>query len=258
MQVKKYVATSLKDAAAQMKKELGDEAIILGTKVLKDELYPVNKMFEITAGVDDTFIMNESIETAVMEKESLPNNFEDELKKISRKIYRASAEIEEEISPPESKIKIAAKSNRQVIEDIVKRLGHNEIDRTIIKQIIGQLKKYGKLLQLKNIESYVLSGIASMIPTTEFKVEKGDAPKVVSLIGPTGVGKTTCIAKLAIISKILHNLDVGLISIDTYRLGALDQLKVFSDVSNIDMLVAYEPEDLKDIMQEFKTRMLYL
>ncbi len=93
-----------------------------------------------------------------------------------------------------------------------------------------------------------------MIPTYNFEVQKNRKPKVAALVGPTGVGKTTCIAKLAVISKILHNLSVGLISIDTYRLGALDQLRIFSEISNVDMLVAYEPKDIPGILKSFKDK----
>jgi flagellar biosynthesis protein FlhF len=93
-----------------------------------------------------------------------------------------------------------------------------------------------------------------MLPTHKFKLQKNQKVKSVALVGPTGVGKTTCIAKLAVISKILHNLDIGLISIDTYRLGAIDQLKIFSEISTIEMQVAYEVKDIPSIMNKFKKK----
>jgi flagellar biosynthesis protein FlhF len=100
----------------------------------------------------------------------------------------------------------------------------------------------------------VLSSLSSLVPVHNFSFTHSKKPHVVALIGPTGVGKTTCIAKLASISKIIHNLDVGLISTDTYRLGAIDQLKIFSEISNIDMLVAYEPEDMVKAFESFKKK----
>ncbi len=77
-----------------------------------------------------------------------------------------------------------------------------------------------------------------------------ESKKIVAIVGPTGVGKTTCIAKLAAISKILNNLKIGIISIDTYRLGAIDQLRIFSEVSSIDMLVAYEPNEMPSLIKK--------
>jgi flagellar biosynthesis protein FlhF len=129
-----------------------------------------------------------------------------------------------------------------------------EVQKRIVDTIINQLRKYSEFLQPSNIDGYVISTISSMIPTSNFEVRKKQRPKVISLIGPTGVGKTTCIAKLAVISKILHNLDIGLLSLDTYRLGAIDQLKIFSEVSNIDLRVAYSPADIPSIINEFKKK----
>jgi flagellar biosynthesis protein FlhF len=93
-----------------------------------------------------------------------------------------------------------------------------------------------------------------MISTAEFEIEKKSGAQKVAFIGPTGVGKTTCIAKLATISKILHNLDVGIISIDTYRLGAIDQLRIFSEIVDIDLLIAYEPEEMPALLKKFKSK----
>lgn len=257
MQVKKYLAPTLKRATEQMKNELGDEAIILSTRMLKENEYPGSKMFELTAGVDKILVENDKPPKSVLPKsEESYESFEEELTKISKKIFNSTDEIEKELNPSKPRttpnnFTNPSYTNTDILKETIKKLEYEEIEKPIIKKIIVQLKKYGKFLQLDNLDNHIHSAIASMIPTKEFNIPKSSYPKVVSLVGPTGVGKTTCIAKLAIISKILHNLDVGLISIDTYRLGALDQLKVFSDVSNIDMLVAYEPSDLNGIMKEF-------
>jgi len=119
---------------------------------------------------------------------------------------------------------------------------------------MNQLEEYEKFLHPSNIDNYVISGISSLIPTKNLELQKNNKTKVVSVVGPTGVGKTTCIAKLAIIAKLLHNLDVGLISVDTYRLGAIDQLRIFSEVSNIDMLIAYEPEEMPGLLSSFRNK----
>ncbi|MDP4194531.1 MAG: GTPase, partial [Bacteroidota bacterium] len=102
--------------------------------------------------------------------------------------------------------------------------------------------------------NYVISTISSMIPVSSFEVQKKQKTKVIALVGPTGVGKTTCIAKLAVISKILHNLNIGLVSLDTFRLGAIDQLKIFSEISNIELRVAYEPQEIPNLLAGFKKK----
>ena len=259
MQVKKYIAPTLKSATEQMKNEMGDEALILSTRVIREGDYPGQKVFELTAGIEDVVTYQETSSHSEAKKEEIYKSFEEELQKISSKVFKNSTEIEDQIGVRKLKEKTNAEiekpqSFKSIVEKTINKLEEEEIEKQIIKKIILQLKKYGKIIRTNNLDNYIISSIASMIPTKEFKVSKGLDPKVVSLVGPTGVGKTTCIAKLAIISKILHNLDVGLISIDTYRIGALDQLKVFSDVSNIDMLVAYEPKDLNEIMKQFSSK----
>ncbi|MBZ0182637.1 MAG: flagellar biosynthesis protein FlhF [Melioribacteraceae bacterium] len=259
MQIKKFRAASLKDAISLMKEQLGEEAVVLSTKVYEGDLkLGKKKEFEITAGFDDEpktkdFLIDDN------EPISFPNsskNFETELKKLTNKIYGAANQTKDK--KPEKEIISAEKlKNKKAFSDfqeVIDILKYKEVDDLLINTIVNQLKKYSMFLNKENIDNYVLSTISSMIPTSEFKITKGKTPKTIALIGPTGVGKTTCIAKLAVISKILHNLDIGLISIDTYRLGALDQLKIFAEVSNIDFLVAYEPSEMKSLMQKLKKK----
>jgi len=259
MQIKKFRAASLKDAISLMKEQLGEDAVVLSTKVYEGDLrLGKKKEFEITAGFDDEpktkdFLIDDN------EPIALPNsskNFETELKKLTNKIYGAANQTKEK--KPEKEIISAEKlQNKKAFNDfqeVIDILKYKEVDDLLINTVVNQLKKYSMFLNKENIDNYVLSTISSMIPTSEFKITKGKTPKTIALIGPTGVGKTTCIAKLAVISKILHNLDIGLISIDTYRLGALDQLKIFAEVSNIDFLVAYEPSEMKSLMQKLKKK----
>ncbi|MHB1687332.1 MAG: flagellar biosynthesis protein FlhF [Ignavibacteriaceae bacterium] len=262
MQIKKYLAPTLKQASTQMKDELGGDAVILGTQVIYDEdQYGTKKMFEITAGIEEEKKVFEfpgsrdkKINTASKE------NFSDELKKLSDRIFinpssRKNLPSADENNFKQTSIKkIPVQVLEKELKEIVDTLYHREVQRHVLTSIINQLKKFNGFLDASNLENYVLSSISSMIPTYKFEVNKNNKPKKVALVGPTGVGKTTCIAKLAVISKILHNLNVGLISIDTYRLGALDQLRIFSEVSNIDMLVAYEPSDIPRLMNSFKNK----
>jgi flagellar biosynthesis protein FlhF len=66
-----------------------------------------------------------------------------------------------------------------------------------------------------------------------------------SLIGPNGAGKTTTIAKLAANFKLRQNKKVGLITIDTYRIAAVEQLKTYAQIIEVPLEVAMSPEELK-------------
>lgn len=294
MQIKKYLAETLKEASQKMKDELGDEAVVLSTRIIdSDPRFGNKRIFEITAGLEEEYEKIEELkpkqpikmaqsrpaETAQAAKEP---DFAEELKKLTEKIYAAKGKTQTAQVPPQPvqaaqpqlrKAAVPVKKEAPVVKkevkpkpverdadlerelkEVVETLYFREVQKKIIVTIVDQLKKYTGFLHRANMDSYVLSSIASMIPTGTFEVPKTNQSKVIALVGPTGVGKTTCIAKLAIISKILHNLDVGLISVDTYRLGAIDQLKIFSEVSNIDLLVAYTPDEIPKLLQTFKKK----
>lgn len=259
MQIKKFLGSTLKQATTEMKNELGGDAVILGTRVIAgDGMYGRTKMFEITAGIDEELIEHE--EKTFNNFETRKENFADELKKLSNKIYVNDKE-EKTTNYKYDKKKRADLSKQTVsrnidneLKEIVDTLFHRDVQKSVVTSIIGQLKKNREFLDISNLDNYILSSISSMIPTYNFEVNKKKGPKKVAIVGPTGVGKSTFIAKLAVISKILHKLDVGLISIDTYRLGALDQLRIFSEVSNIEMLVAYEPSDMPGLINTFRNK----
>lgn len=76
--------------------------------------------------------------------------------------------------------------------------------------------------------------------------------KVVALVGPTGVGKTTTIAKLAAHFKLRHHKNVGLITIDTYRIAAVDQLKTYARIIDVPLEVVLAPEELQDAVSRMR------
>jgi flagellar biosynthesis protein FlhF len=113
--------------------------------------------------------------------------------------------------------------------------------------------------QRKKVEQELLSRIAGMIKVNTLEQPKKKNPVVIALVGPTGVGKTTTIAKLSSVSKLLTHKDVALISADTYRIGAIEQLKTFAAIATIPMDVVYEPSDVRQSLKEFQDKdVIYL
>jgi flagellar biosynthesis protein FlhF len=250
MQIKKFVAATLREAIAEMKKEFGENAIVLGTKVIEDYSKGIGqKLFEITASLDDEVDFPE-----VKKETPKTKSFETEMRKLTEKIYGVSNTTEVVQNRDVKTLKSKPELNKVQIESIKNLLSDKDVSEKNINKVIKIISQYSPFVNEENEEDYIISSLSSLIPTSDFQLQKNGGQKVISLVGPTGVGKTTCIAKLAIISKILHNLNIGLISIDTYRLGALDQLKIFSEISNIDFLVAYEPKDIVKFMKKFKDK----
>jgi len=295
MQIKKFSAPTLKEAAQKMKEELGGEAIILGTRVIEStQRSDVNcgkikqKLFEVTAGIEkdepEFSLINDrklpEIPSNMKRKENYEVkengilnsglDYENEIAQLKEKIFNrrlaAQSHQPERIIPDHANVSklpeldkgdhnsLKQKPVNVELKKIFDTLHHRDVLKSALKTIAEGLKNYEKLLSPETAESYVLSSIASLIPTNKLKLERNKKGKKVALVGPTGVGKTTCIAKLSVISKLIHNLDVGLISIDTYRLGAIDQLKIFSEISNIELKVAYEAKEMKEIINKFRKK----
>jgi flagellar biosynthesis protein FlhF len=103
------------------------------------------------------------------------------------------------------------------------------------------------LKQADFVKDRLAEHIEKLIPTAgPIKKTKTAAPHVVALIGPTGVGKTTTIAKLAANLQLKEKRRVGLITIDTYRIAAIDQLKKYADIIRANLRVVGSPDDLRN------------
>jgi flagellar biosynthesis protein FlhF len=74
--------------------------------------------------------------------------------------------------------------------------------------------------------------------------------RVVALVGPTGVGKTTTVAKLAANFKLVHGLRVGLVTVDTYRIAAVEQLKTYAEIIDLPLAVANDPGQMSQAIDE--------
>lgn len=79
-----------------------------------------------------------------------------------------------------------------------------------------------------------------------------DSASAIALIGPTGTGKTTTIAKIAAQMSLLMKKRVCLITLDTFRIAALDQLKAYADIMDLPFFVVHSPKELKEVIKNEK------
>ncbi|HWA16194.1 MAG TPA: hypothetical protein VG817_07170 [Gemmatimonadales bacterium] len=79
-------------------------------------------------------------------------------------------------------------------------------------------------------------------------------PRIVAFVGPTGVGKTTTIAKLATHPEFFRKKKIGFLCFDTYRVGAVDQLRTYAEIAGLPMETVYESSDLPNAMKRLSDR----
>ena len=79
-------------------------------------------------------------------------------------------------------------------------------------------------------------------------------PRVIAFIGPTGVGKTTTLVKLASQYALVHQLKVALLTADTYRIGAVEQLRIYRDIMDIPFEAVSSPEDVQPALRRYADR----
>lgn len=149
-----------------------------------------------------------------------------------------------------------AESSTDELQGEFNNLLRNGIDKryaaALIKQVSFALSREKLKSQEEIIEALAVELMANMKIDHPLDLRPGDERKVFALVGPTGVGKTTTIAKLASQAILNRNLRVGLINVDTYKVAALDQLATYAKILNVPFRSATNAMELDRALTEFK------
>lgn len=134
-----------------------------------------------------------------------------------------------------------------------------EVAKELADEVIGQVRQRLSAEQMSDVnavQTAMRQALAELIPTdpTAGGVRPTDdgRPRTIALIGPTGVGKTTTVAKLAATFKLRQKKKVGLITLDTYRIAAVEQLKTYAQILSLPMHVAMSPAELVAALDKCK------
>ena len=139
-------------------------------------------------------------------------------------------------------------------------LKQQEVESDIIDDVVLQLPAEAILadkdtpLALEGLKKYLADNV-QMADGLELKSRKR---KIAALLGPTGVGKTTTLAKIAAQCVLEKGISTAFITADTYRISAVEQLKTYADILGLPIAIVYTPDELKEAIQKFRQKQLIL
>lgn len=278
MKIRRYVGKNAQEAILKVKMDLGNEAVILNTRKVKQKgwLNIFSKpMVEVLAAVDEDSGASkvkaaEKPQAAALFKEIPVQQFSEQNGKIAeletkvtdmesllQKIYeKMQGTFQGSAIPREEEKEGQYKLYDLFYENLLK----NEVEVDIAKKIIEQVKgKYGESASVNDIAAYMGSLVSSMLGKSEtVSLREDGKPTVMIFVGPTGVGKTTTLAKIAANYALNQKKSVGLITADTYRIAAVEQLKTYAEILGMPVSVIYSPGELQDAIKDFSDKDIIL
>ncbi|NLL05928.1 MAG: flagellar biosynthesis protein FlhF [Clostridiaceae bacterium] len=282
MKIRRYMGKDTQEAILKVKMDLGNEAVILNTRKVRQKgfLNVFNKpLVEVLAAVDEFYggktkkefpksepsivvreknVENQSNLNEKEEKiallENKVSNMESVLQKIYEQVSNGTAKTPVKEANPQDKMK------SRITDLLYDNLIKNEVDSDIARQLIdiigSQVKDGSNINDIGAILYKLISGILGEPET--LKLREDGKPTVVVFVGPTGVGKTTTLAKIAANYSINHKKKVGLITADTYRIAAVEQLKTYAEILGMPIEVIYSTNEIKDAKDKYKDKDIIL
>lgn len=272
MQIRRYESADVRSAMAAIRNELGPEAVILSNE-------PRGEGVEVIAAVDyDESLWDKNGATAsdIAEQPEAEASFVGLTEPTSR--YQAVAADGEDSSvvlqpePPSPNLGLELNEMRKLLENHLAALAWNDLNRhsPAKGRALRQLRRLSLDTDVANLiadqmpevrdirEAWrlPLKLLAAEIPTAKFDIAEGG---ILALVGPTGVGKTTTIAKLASRFALKNRVkDMALITTDNFRIGAREQLLTFARILGVPMHVTENTRELRQRLDALQDKKLVL
>ncbi len=277
MIIKKYLVSNMNEALTRIRYELGKDAIIISQrKVRKSGIkgFFSGKLIEVTAAVENAVDSKKT-------NNKKDDKIEDSLSNIKRLLETSDKNtiIEKDEKTTRAalnlttNLKVEEKENSYKPPEFIKDSMHKEVSemKELLNRVIENTSKHEvkkidkiqeKLIEIDVDEGFheeILSRINNVDDENIDKYEllrnafeevflecSEDISGKIALVGPTGVGKTTTIAKLAGKLSLIDKKSVGLITVDTYRIGAIEQLKTYAEIMNIPFKVVITIKEMEE------------
>lgn len=281
MIVKKYTGKDETEAVMKAKDDLGSNAVVLNVRTMKQRgLAKVFKkdFVEITAALEEkdfaqnvnnnkpTFsrVSSEAIKKQQSQINLLADDradtnapkqseiLEKKLDSLHDMLRNQIVKEEETDKKEDTKPAVRPENNANFksLKLIYNKLLENEVSEKYANAIINDIENSMK--KESNLDSILASVYQKII--LKFgepeAIEDDDRRKIVFFIGPTGVGKTTTIAKLASDFKLTRSKSVAMITADTYRIAAVEQLNTYASILDVPVNVIYSPSEIVESIEE--------
>lgn len=248
MKIKRYIVDSLPQAIQRIRVELGENAVILNTKETK------------TGGFLGLF-QRKKLEVIAASEDSAPK---DVVPSVPQEVNMATVESEvlQRINQMEQLLGDFIKNQNlpelqtpSVLAKWLKRLEEQEVDEDVIQFIVKKIMSHHPSIDQQTeqeVAGIVLSTLTRLFQDGIALEDLDPNATLITLIGPTGVGKTTTIAKLASRQVLFQRKKVGFLTADTFRIAAIEQLKTYANILNIPIEVVESPDQLKQSLVNLK------
>ncbi len=180
------------------------------------------------------------VKTATLENRNTESALQNELLMMRKMLQQVTTQLRESgtlphISPAWDKIRKTLLANEIAAEHVM------GIEEAILRQLDEAAWQNDEA-----VSHLVRSQVADIFSVgARNQTARAGIRRVIALVGPTGVGKTTTVAKLAAHAALVTKKDVGLITADTYRIAAVEQLKTYAEIIGIPIEIAFTPPELK-------------
>jgi flagellar biosynthesis protein FlhF len=249
MNIKRYVAGTVQEALQMVKREMGPEAVILETKTIQGSRGAVEgKKIEVTAAVDYAVQAEPSSEKIALGLRDVIERYrhlEAELREMKEIILSAEA---------------GKWLERDIRNDRVLRARYMNLRRFGLRpEVVSRLLEGEEEGMEKGADTPVgilqdsLSRVLDRVSIARNRDEE-KGRRIVAFIGPTGVGKTTTLAKLAALGAIRQGRKAALITTDTFRVAAASQLEVYARIMSIPMETATDRASLLKAVEKHKDK----
>jgi len=242
MIVRTYTGRTVNEALTKVRAELGDRALIIETRPWKEPgLLSPRMGYEVVAASDDEPAQAKTQAAALQQRvvETAPRtpDISAELAAIRREMTRLAAGIP---------------ARNDHLGELADELRAHGCPDEILAELDSACGAAGERLDPERRRDFARLVLARALPPSA--PFDWTVPRRLLVVGPTGVGKTTTIAKLAGELVLKRKARIALVTIDTYRVGAQDQLRAFADLLDVPMEVASTPAELARVLARFADR----